>query len=35
MANMATPKHKNPCPRGHKIYNFGRAFPGHHYYIVN
>ena len=30
---MATPKHKNPCPRGHEIYNFGRPFLGHHYYI--
>ena len=26
---MATPLHKNPCPRGHKIYNLG-----HHYYIL-
>ena len=31
---MATPEHKNPCPRGHEIYNCGRAFLGHHYYIL-
>ena len=31
---MATPKHKNPCPGGHEIYNFGRPFLGHHYYIL-
>ena len=30
---MITPLHKNPCPRGHDIYNFGRPFLGHHYYI--
>ena len=30
---MATPEHKNPCPRGHEIYNFGRPFLGYHYYI--
>ena len=30
---MATPEHKNPCPRGHEIYNFGRPFLGHHYCI--
>ena len=23
---MATPLHKNPYPRGHEIYNFGRPF---------
>ena len=28
-----SPEHKNPCPRGHEIYNFGRPFLGHHYYI--
>ena len=27
MTNMATPQHKNPCPEGHEMYNFG-----HHYY---
>ena len=28
---MAMPKHKNPCPDGHEIYNLGRLFLGHHY----
>ena len=28
---MATPQQKNPCPRGHKIYTFGRPILGHHY----
>ena len=32
---MATSFHKNPCPRGHEIYNFGRPFFGHHYYILS
>ena len=31
---MITPQHKNPCPGGHEIYNFGRPFLGHHYYIL-
>ena len=31
---MATPEHKNPYPGGHEIYNFGRPFLGHHYYIL-
>ena len=31
---MATPLHKNPCPGGHEIYNFGRPFLVHHYYII-
>ena len=31
---MATPQHKNPCPGGHEIYNFGRPFLGHHYYSL-
>ena len=31
---MATPKHKNPCRRGHEIYNFGRPFLGYHSYIL-
>ena len=35
MTYMATPEHKNPCPRGHEIYNFGRPFLGHHNYILN
>ena len=31
---MATPYQRNLCPRGHEIYYFGRAFPGHHFYIL-
>ena len=34
MTYMALPLHKNPCPRGHEIYNFDRPFLGHHYYIL-
>ena len=34
MTYMATPQHKNPYPGGHEIYNFGRPFCGHHYYIL-
>ena len=30
---MATPLLKDPCPRGHEIYNFGRPFLRHHYYM--
>ena len=30
---MATPNHRNFCPRGHEIYNFGRGFIAHYYYI--
>ena len=30
---MATPQHKNPYPGDHEIYNFGRPFLAHHYYI--
>ena len=30
-----TPHHRNPCPRGHEIYNFGRSFLAHHYYIFS
>ena len=33
MTYMATPEHKNPCPWGHEIYNFGRPFLGHNNYI--
>ena len=29
MTDMATPQHKNPCPEGHEMYNFG-----HHYYTL-
>ena len=32
MTYMATPLHKNPCPRVLEIYNFGRPFLGHHCY---
>ena len=34
MTYMTTPMHKNPCPRGHEIYNFGRIFLGHDNYIL-
>ena len=27
--------HKNPYPRGHEIYNFGRHLLGHHYYVYS
>ena len=32
---MAMPHHNNLCPRGQGIYNFGRPFLGHHYYIIS
>ena len=32
---LSNPLCKNPCPRGHKIYNFRRPFLGHHYYILS
>ena len=32
---IAMPQHKNPCPGGHEIYNFGRIFLGHHYYTLS
>ena len=35
MTYMGTPKHKNPCPGGHEIYNFVRPFLVHHYYILS
>ena len=35
MTYMATPYHKNICPGGHEMYNFGRPFLGHHYYIIS
>ena len=28
---MAMPKHKNPCPRGHKMYNFGKPLFGNYH----
>ena len=34
MTYMATPQRKNPCPRRHEIYNLGRNFLCHHYYIL-
>ena len=30
-----TPQHKNHYPAGHEIYNFGKPFLGHHYFILN
>ena len=30
MTYMTTPQHKNFCPVGHKIYNFGIHVLGHH-----
>ena len=35
MTYMATSSQKNPCPRRHEIYNFGRPFLGHHDHIPN
>ena len=32
---MTTPLHKYPCPGGHKIYNFGLSFLGHHFYTLS
>ena len=32
---MTTPQHKNPCPGGYEIYNFGRPFLGYHYYTLS
>ena len=32
---MATPQHKNRCPRVHENYNFRRPFIGHHYFILS
>ena len=31
---MATPKHKNHCPRDHEIYYFDRTVLSHYYYIL-
>ena len=33
--NVTMPKHKNPCPVGHGIYNFGRPFFGYHYFMLS
>ena len=35
MTYMATPQGNNPCPGGHEIYNCGRPYLGHHYYILS
>ena len=35
MTYMVTSLHNNPCPGGHKIYNFGGPFLCHHYYILS
>ena len=35
MAFMATPWHKNPCPRGHETYNLSRLFIGHQYNLLS
>ena len=35
MTLIATPLHKNPCPRGHKICNFCRSFLDHHFYTLS
>ena len=35
MTYLAMPQHKNPCPWGHEIFNFGRALLIHHYYILS
>ena len=32
---MATPSARTPAQGGHEIYNFGRPFLGHHYYILS
>ena len=34
MTNMGIPLHKNPCPGGHEIDNFGRPYLGHHLFII-
>ena len=36
ITDKVTPQHKNPCLRGHEIYNFGRTtFFVHHCYILS
>ena len=35
MTYLATFLHKNPCPEGHEIYNFGGLFLGYHYYTLS
>ena len=33
MTYVTMPYHKNPCPGGHEIYNFGRPFLGHYHFL--
>ena len=33
MTYMTTCQHKNSCPGDNEIYNLGRPYLGHHYYI--
>ena len=35
MTYIAMPQHMNPCTKGHEIYNFGKTFLDHHYYILS
>ena len=32
---MPTPLHKNFCLSDHEIFNFGRPFLGHYYYVLS
>ena len=32
---MTTSQHKNPCPGGHDIYNYGRPFLAYRYYNLS
>ena len=33
ITSMTKPYHNNPYPRGHEIFNFGRPFLDHYYYM--
>ena len=35
MTYMGIPKHKNPSPGSHELYNFGRPFIGHYYILFS
>ena len=35
MTYMATPLPQSPCPRSFEVYNLGRPFLGHHYFILS
>ena len=35
MTYIATSLHQNPCPGGHEIYNLGRLFLDHQYFILS